>query len=151
MQLVPIKRTYYACKSTRTKKKVTMIQQQLKMSLRRKCQKKWMWSAKNSQKGNNMYVLEELVLSHHWGKQSLCQRQCNVHKDLDQQSMPLQEQVLAEKDIQVNSKVFHLMLDFNHASFPVLEKAKLTTVLLTMNHQKIWYVMLILGRRSPNI
>ena len=34
-----------------------------------------------------MHVLKELVLGHKWGKQSLRQREDNVHKEFDQYSM----------------------------------------------------------------
>ena len=34
--------------------------------------------------------------------------------------MPLQEKVLVEKDLQSNSKAFHLIVDFNQVSFPTL-------------------------------
>ena len=50
--------------------------------------------------------------------------------------MPLQEQVLVEKDLESNSKASHLTVDFNHAFYPALEKAKRTTMLHTMNHQR---------------
>ena len=45
--------------------------QELNMLRRRKCQKSWMWSTKNSQICNNMYVFEKQVLTHKWGKQLL--------------------------------------------------------------------------------
>ena len=52
--------------------------------------------------------------------------------------MPLQKQVLVEKDLQSKSKVSHLIADLNHASFPTLEKskAKRTTALHTTHHQR---------------
>ena len=44
IQVVPIERTCHTCNPNCTKKKVTMIQQQFKMSPRRKYQKNWMRS-----------------------------------------------------------------------------------------------------------
>ena len=38
--------------------------------------------------------------------------------------MPLQEQISMEKDLQSNSKSFHLIVDFNHSSFLTLKKTK---------------------------
>ena len=50
--------------------------------------------------------------------------------------MPLQEHVSVEKDLQLNSKAFHLAADFNHVFSPALEKAKRNTMLHTMNNQR---------------
>ena len=49
---------------------------------------------------------------------------------------PTQRVDQLEKDRQSNSKAFHLTVDFNHAFFPTLEKAKRTAMLCTMNYQR---------------
>ena len=40
-----------------------------------------------------------------------------------------------EKEFKLSRKVFHLIVDFNHASFLKLKQGKHTTMLHTMKHQ----------------
>ena len=78
----------------------------------------------------------------------MCDKLTNVQQYICPGEADTEPQVKCsvEEDFQLNRKVFHLIVDFNHASFLKLKKTKHTTMLHTMNHQ-----INLLVRLFPNI